>query len=140
MEKIVTQKSFNNLVGTPLSSGVHIQIHVSLQVHFNVSAVWYSSHYFWQICHLVNDTGGNLLPVSTTPAVPVEKFAIGVVDSSGKFATSVVYTGGAPSLANISTNFWKNLKWPQCYYRGLGGRWFMKKTWSKKSRDTVPLN
>jgi hypothetical protein len=36
------------------------------------------------------DQGGNLLPVSTTPAVPVEKIAAGVVDTSG-----------APSLANI---------------------------------------
>jgi hypothetical protein len=45
------------------------------------------------------DTGGNLLPVSTTPAVPVAKFATGVVDTSG-----------APSLANISVNFRKNLK------------------------------
>jgi hypothetical protein len=45
------------------------------------------------------DTGGNLLPISTTPAVPVAKFATGVVDTSG-----------APSLANISVNFRKNLK------------------------------
>jgi hypothetical protein len=40
-----------------------------------------------------------LLPVSTTTAVIVEKFAAGVVD-----------TGGAPSLANISANFRKNSK------------------------------
>jgi hypothetical protein len=57
--------------------------------------------------------------VSTTPAVPVEKFAAGVVDtggkfatgvvdtSSGKFATSAVDTGGAHSLANIYANFVK---------------------------------
>jgi hypothetical protein len=42
-----------------------------------------------------------LPPVSTTPVVPEEKFAAGVVD-----------TGGAPSLANISENFSKNLKGP----------------------------
>jgi hypothetical protein len=41
-----------------------------------------------------------LPPVSTTPAVPVAKFGAGVVDTGGKF-----FTGGAPSLANISTNF-----------------------------------
>ncbi len=46
-----------------------------------------------------------------------------------QFATGVVDTGGAHWLANISANF-----------QGLGRRWFMKKTWSKKSRDTVPLN
>jgi hypothetical protein len=32
------------------------------------------------------DTGGNLLPVSTTPAVPVAKFAASVVNTGGKFA------------------------------------------------------
>jgi hypothetical protein len=54
-----------------------------------MSGVSYSSHY--------------LPPVSTTPAIPVAKFAAGVVDTGGKFATGVVDTGGAPSLANIST-------------------------------------
>ncbi len=41
-------------------------------------------------------------PVSTTPAVPLAKFASGVVDTSGKFATGVVDNGGAPGLENIS--------------------------------------
>ena len=41
----------------------------------------------------------NLPPVSTTQGELVAKFAAGVVD-----------TGGAPSLANISANFRKNLK------------------------------
>jgi hypothetical protein len=31
--------------------------------------------------------------VSTTPAVPVAKFAAGVIDTSAKFATAVVDTG-----------------------------------------------
>jgi hypothetical protein len=44
----------------------------------------------------VVDTGGNLPPVSTTLAKMVEKFAIGVADTGGKFATGVVDTGGAP--------------------------------------------
>ncbi len=56
-----------------------------------------------------------------------------------QFATGVIDTGGAPWLANISASFRKNSKWSLCYYQGLGGRWSMKKTWSKKSRDTVPL-
>ncbi len=34
------------------------------------------------------DTGGNLLPVSTTPEVPLEKFATGVVDTGGKLTLS----------------------------------------------------
>jgi hypothetical protein len=41
----------------------------------------------------------NLLPVLTTPVVPVAKFAAGVVD-----------TDGSPSLANISANLRKNSK------------------------------
>jgi hypothetical protein len=49
--------------------------------------------------------GGNLPLVSTIPALPVAKFAAGVIDAGGKFATSVVDTGGAPSLAHISENF-----------------------------------
>ncbi len=53
----------------------------------------------------------NLPPASTTtPVVPVAKFVAGVVDTGGKFATSVVDTDGAPSLANISANFQNNLK------------------------------
>jgi hypothetical protein len=48
--------------------------------------------------------------LSTTPAVPVAKFAASVVNSGGKFPTGVVDTSGAPSLANISANVQKNLK------------------------------
>jgi hypothetical protein len=38
----------------------------------------------------------NLPPVSTTLVKLVEKFAAGVIDTSGKFATSVADTGGQP--------------------------------------------
>jgi hypothetical protein len=61
------------------------------------------------------DIVSKLLPVSTTPAVPLAEFAAGVVDAGGISATGVkanffarhctIDTGGAPSLANISTNF-----------------------------------
>ncbi len=34
----------------------------------------------------------NLPPVSTSPAVPVGKFAVGVIDTGVKFATGVVDT------------------------------------------------
>ncbi len=67
------------------------------------------------------------------------KIAAGVVDTGGKFATGVIDTGGAPWLANISANFRKNSKRSKWNTLGLGGNWFMKKTRSKKSRDTVPL-
>ncbi len=58
---------------------------------------------------------------------------------SSKFATGVVDTGGQPWAENISANFRKNSKRPYWYTEGLGGNWFMKKTRSKKTRDTVPL-
>ncbi len=113
MKKIFSQKNFNNFVGTPLDSRFNIYIHFCLQVHFK------------GICSLiliplfatgVVDTGGNLPPVSLTPAANlapvsltpvanlppvsttlvklVAKFAGGVVDTGGKFATGVVDTGG----------------------------------------------
>ncbi len=53
MEKIFNQKNFNNFVWSPLGSGGNIYINVCLQVHFQVSAAWYCSHY--------------LPPVSATP-------------------------------------------------------------------------
>jgi hypothetical protein len=37
-----------------------------------------------------------LLPVSTTLAKLVAKFATGVIDTGGKFAAGVIDTGGAP--------------------------------------------
>ncbi len=81
----------------------------------------------------------NLPPVSTTLVKLVAKFAAGVVDTGGKFAAGVVDTGGAPWIANISTIFRKNLNRSYWDNLGLGGNWFMKKTRSRKSRDTVPL-
>ncbi len=148
MDKIFNQKIFNNFVWSPLGSWGNIYIKFCLQVHFKVSAAWYCSHYLppvsaTPVANLppVSLTPvANLTPVTTTQAELVAKFAAGVVDTGGKFATGVNDTGGVPWLANISANFWKNLKWPKCYFQGVGGRWFMKKTWSKKSRDTVPLN
>ncbi len=71
-------------------------------------------------------------PISLTPAVPVAKFAGGVIETSGNFATSavdigskfsagfvdiggkfsagIIDTGVVLSLANIFPNFPKNLK------------------------------
>jgi hypothetical protein len=65
MLKIFNLKSFNYFVWTPFGSKVNILINFFLQLHFN----WYCSHY--------------LSPVSTTPAVPVEKFTAGVIDTGG---------------------------------------------------------
>jgi hypothetical protein len=38
----------------------------------------------------------SLIPVSTTLAKLVEKFAAGVIDTRGKFEAGVVGNGGAP--------------------------------------------
>ncbi len=70
----------------------------------------------------------SLTTVSTTLAKLVAKFAAGVVDTSG-----------APWLVNISANFRKNSKRSLLDTLGLGWNWFMKKTRSEKSPDTVPL-
>ncbi len=161
MEKIFKQKNFNNFVWAPLVSRVNIYINFCRQVHYKVSAAWYCPHYLPPVSLIPVQFGNlppasltmaanlppvsltpvaNLPPVSTTQAELVAKFAAGVVDTGGKFATGVNDTSGAPWPANISANFQKNSKWPECYFQGLGGRWFMKKTWSKKSRDTVPLS
>ncbi len=72
------------------------------------------------------DTGGN--------------FATGVVDSGGNFANGVVDTGGQPWAANIFTNFEKIRNGLSGMLRDLGETDSWKKTRSKKSRDTVPLN
>ncbi len=70
------------------------------------------------------------LAVWTTTAVLVAKFASGDVD-----------TGGAPWLANISANFWKNLKTILMLFSGAWGKMMIhEKTCCKKSRDIVLLN
>ncbi len=119
-----------------------------------VSAAWYCCHYLPTVS---TTPVANLPPVSTTLAKMEEKFATGVADTGGKFATAVVdtggnfaaggvdtggkfATGGAPWLANISANFRKKSKRSKWNTLGLGGNWFIKKTRSKKSCDTVPLS
>ena len=39
----------------------------------------------------------------------------------------------------ISPRIFENFKRPYRYIQGLGGNWFVKKTWSRESRGTVPL-
>jgi hypothetical protein len=88
MEKIFNQKNFNNFVWSPLGSKGNIYIIFCLQVHFQVSAALYCSHY--------------LPPVSTTQGELVAKFAAGVVDTGGKFAAGVVDTGGNLPLTPVA--------------------------------------
>jgi hypothetical protein len=46
----------------------------------------------------------NLQQVSTTSALPVEKFAAGVIDTGDKFATGVVDTGSNFATGVIDTD------------------------------------
>ncbi len=55
------------------------------------------------------------------------------------FIAGVVDTGDKHSFAIISANFRKNSKWSQWDTQRPGGHWFMKKTWSRKSRVRLPL-
>ncbi len=62
-----------------------------------------------------------------------DKFAAGVVDSGGKFATGAVDTSGTSLLANISANFWKNLKQSFWYtYSGAGEKLIHEKNQKQK--------
>ncbi len=63
----------------------------------------------------------NLPPVSTTLAKLV-----------AKFATSVVDTGGAPGLANISSNFRKKFETVLMGYSGVGGKLIHEKNQKQK--------
>jgi hypothetical protein len=57
----------------------------------------------------INDTSGTIV---TT----------GVVDTGGKFASGVVYTNGAPILANISANFPKKILITLTLFLGACGK------------------
>ena len=118
MEKIFNQKNFNYFVWTPLGRKVNIYINFSLKVHLKVSAAWYCSHY--------------LPPVSVTQVELVTNFAIGVIDTVDKFAHL--------DLRISQWIFEKIPNYPNVIFRGLSGRRIMKKTRSKKSRDTVSLS
>ncbi len=56
------------------------------------------------------------------------------------FATGVNDTGGAPWAANLREFLEKIWNSRNGMLRWKGGNWFMKKTRSRKSRGTVPLN
>jgi hypothetical protein len=74
----------------------------------------------------------NLLLVLLTPVANLPSASSTPAELVAKFATGVVDTGGAPWLANIFANVWKKFEMNKCYFQGLGGRWFMKKSEAKK--------
>ncbi len=81
----------------------------------------------------VIDTGGILPQVWTTLAVICHLRQWHRLQIMGTILDCLHLKG------NICANFRKNLKWPDWDIQGLGGNWFMKKTWRRKSCGTVPL-
>jgi hypothetical protein len=105
--QIFNQKNFNYFFSTPLCSRVNI--YISLQVHFKVKLVWILFPLF---ATGVVDTGGILPLVSLTVLLTrVENLPLVLTTPAvvpvGKFNVGVVYTSGAPWLANISKNLKK---------------------------------
>ncbi len=56
------------------------------------------------------------------------------------FTTSVNDTGGASQAANISENFMKKFEMALLVYSGACLKLIHEKTWSQKSRGTVPFS
>ncbi len=87
------------------------------------------------ICTSGVDNSGNLLLVSTTPAKPVANFP----PVSLTPVANLPLVSPPPRCMYPPRNFLEKFEMILMLFSGAWGRWFMKKTWSKKSRDTVPL-
>ncbi len=112
MEKIFSQKNVNNFVWSPLGCRGNIYINFCLQVHFQESAAWYCSHYL---------PPASMTPVANLPPVSL----IPVVHLDLRISPQ------------IFEKFRNDLN---VIIRGLGEGDSCKKTWNKKSCETVPLN
>ncbi len=66
-------------------------------------------------------------------------FDTGVVDTTGKVVTGVVDIGVAPSLANISKNFWKKFEMTNKLFSEAWEKTIHEKNPKQKSCDTVCL-
>ncbi len=111
MEKIFNQKNFNNFVWSPLGSRGNIYINFCLQVHFQLSAAWYCSHYLPPVSMT---PVANLLPVSLTPVVQLD--------------------------LQISPRIFEKIEIILMLLSGAWGKLIHEKNQKQKSRDTVPLN
>ncbi len=160
MEKIFNQKNFNNFVWSPLGSRGNIYINFCIQVHFHVSAAWYCSHYlppvslipvaiwlrrrchWWQICRRCQqhkrNWWQNLPPVSLIPVANLPPVSLIPATICHRCCWHRWCTLTCEYLRECSNKFEKND--PSVIFRGLGDGDSWKKTWSKKSRDTVPLS
>ncbi len=115
--------------------------------------------YFWSISTPlgktviagVNDTGDNCSPVSLSPVIkikinllPVSRTPAITENPWQRLMTPAInlspVSWTAYSFVNISANFRKKSKRLQWNTWGPGGHWFMKKTWSRKSRVRLPFS
>jgi hypothetical protein len=85
----------------------------------------------------VINTGGKFATSIKNTSKTGGKIFASVVDTGGKFATGVVDTGGAPWLANISANFLKQFETVLMGYSGAGGNLIREKNQKQTFRDTV---
>ncbi len=74
----------------------------------------------------------NLPPTSTTPVVPMAKFAASVVDTGGKFATGVIDTDGAPSLEKNLCEFSKQFEMTLIIFSGAWRKMINEKNLKQK--------
>jgi hypothetical protein len=104
----------------------------------------------------VVDTSGKMPPASLTPVAnlpPVSLTPVSLVlvanlppisttlaELVAKFTASVIDTGGAPSLVNVSTYFRKKFEMTLVLFSVAWGKMIHEKKLKQKSRDTVPLN
>ncbi len=93
----------------------------------------------WQICHRYQQHYWNwwqnlppvsLIPVANLPPVSLIPAILSPVSICHRCRWYQWSTFSCEYLREFSKKIWN----------GLGGNWFMKKTGSKKSRDTVPLS
>ncbi len=81
----------------------------------------------------------NLPPVLTTQAVPVAKFAAGVIDNWWVNCHQCHWYRWCTLTCKYLREFLKKFEMTLKLFSVAWGKMIYKKTWSKKSRDTVPL-
>ncbi len=91
--------------------------------------------YFWRQKSMLAPMQGSVKPQFNN--LVINYFAR--IESVLQLIAGVVDTGDKHSFENIFANFRKNSKRPQGSTQGPRGHWFMKKTWSRKSRVRLPL-
>ncbi len=139
-------------------------INFCLQVQFKMTAAWYCTHYLppVSLTPVANLTPASLIPVAIRHRRHWHRwqicrryrchrwqFATGVNNTSEicrrcrwyrqQFCRRCRWYRWCTLTCDYLRELSKKIKRSLCNTLGLGGNWFIKKTTSKKSRDTVPL-